>query len=62
MDQAKDVGQTPIKPKKSFNYLIALMLGLMMPMVYVLAKETLNNKIQTVEEIEKLNKCPMPSL
>ncbi len=59
LDRAKDVGQLSIKPKKSFNYLIALMLGLMLPMVYVLAKETLNNKIQTVEEIEKSYKIPV---
>jgi len=59
LDKAKDVGQLPIKPKKPFNYLIALMLGVMMPMLYVLTKETLNNKIQTVEEIEKAYKIPV---
>ncbi len=59
LDRAKDVGQLPIKPKKSFNYLIALMLGFMLPMLYILTKETLNNKIYTVEEIEKLYKIPV---
>lgn len=59
LDKAKDVGQLPIKPKSSFNYLIALMLGFMLPMLFVLTKETLNNKIQTVEEIEKAYKIPV---
>ncbi|MDH3323657.1 MAG: polysaccharide biosynthesis tyrosine autokinase, partial [Flavobacteriaceae bacterium] len=59
LDKAKDVGQMPIKPKGSFNYLIALMLGTIMPMLYVLTRETLNNKIQTVEEIEKSYKIPV---
>ncbi|MCK4562864.1 MAG: polysaccharide biosynthesis tyrosine autokinase, partial [Flavobacteriaceae bacterium] len=59
LDKAKDVGQLPIKPKQPFNYLIALMLGTILPMLYVLTKETLNNKIQTVEEIEKAYKIPV---
>ena len=59
LDSAKDVGQLPIKPKKAFNYLIALLLGLMLPMLYILTKETLDNKIHTVEEIEKAFKIPV---
>ncbi len=59
LDRAKDVGQKPIKPKKVFNYLIALMLGLMLPMLYILTIETLNNKIQSVEEIEKAYNIPV---
>ncbi len=59
LDSAKDVGQTPIKPKEPFNYLIALMLGVMMPMLFILTKETLNNKFQSVEEIEKSFKIPV---
>ena len=39
LDIAKDVGQSPIKPKSSFNYFIGLMLGVMLPMLYVLTKE-----------------------
>ncbi len=59
LDKAKDIGQLPIKPKQPFNYLIAMMLGVIVPMLYVLTKETLNNKIQTVEEIEKAYKIPV---
>jgi capsular exopolysaccharide synthesis family protein len=59
LDIAKDVGQLPIKPKSAFNYLIGLMLGVMLPMLFVLTKETLNNKFQTVEEIEKTYKIPV---
>jgi capsular exopolysaccharide synthesis family protein len=59
LDRAKDVGQSAIKPKASFNYLVALMAGLMLPFLFVLTKETLNNKFQTVEEIQKSYKIPV---
>ena len=39
-----------------FNYLIALMAGTILPLLFVLTKETLNNKFQSVEEIQKTRK------
>ena len=59
LDKAKDIGQGPISPKPMFNYLIASMLGFGLPFLYVLVKEALNNKILSVEEIERIYDVPV---
>ncbi|MEN8126125.1 MAG: polysaccharide biosynthesis tyrosine autokinase, partial [Bacteroidota bacterium] len=59
LDKAKDTGQMPIKPKGSFNYLIGLMLGTILPLLFIVTKEVLDNKLNTVEEIEKTYKIPV---
>ncbi|MCL4170109.1 UNVERIFIED_CONTAM: hypothetical protein GTU68_009854, partial [Idotea baltica] len=59
LDSAKDVGQGPISPNTLFNYLVAGLLSLGLPFIYILIKEALNNKILTVEEIEKTYKIPV---
>ncbi|MDZ7614674.1 MAG: polysaccharide biosynthesis tyrosine autokinase [Flavobacteriaceae bacterium] len=59
LDRAKDTGQGPIEPKSSFNYLIGLMLGTVLPLLFIVSKEVLDNKITTVEEIERMYKIPV---
>ena len=59
LDKAKDIGQAPIYPKGSFNYLVALMLGTVLPLLFIVIKEILDNKISSVEEIEKMYKIPV---
>ena len=59
LDKAKDVGQAPISPKSMFNYLVAAMLSFGLPFLFILVKEALNNKILSVEEIEKLYEIPV---
>lgn len=59
LDKAKDVGQFPISPRPMFNYLIAAMLSFGLPFLYILIKEALNNKILTVEELERLFEIPV---
>ena len=59
LDKAKDTGELPIKPKGSFNYLIGLMLGTILPLLFIVTKEVLDNKIGSVEEIERLYKIPV---
>jgi len=59
LDRAKDTGQAPIEPKGSFNYLIGLMLGTVLPLLFIVSKEVLDNKITTVEEIERMYKIPV---
>ncbi len=59
LDKAKDIGQLPIKPKGSFNYLIGLMLGTILPLLFIVTKEVLDNKIGSVEEIERMYKIPV---
>ncbi len=62
LDKAKDVGQPPISPRPLFNYLLATMLSFGLPFLFIIVKEALNNKIATVEEIEKLYEIPVLEL
>ncbi|MGB5262337.1 MAG: polysaccharide biosynthesis tyrosine autokinase, partial [Lutimonas sp.] len=59
LDKAKDTGQLPISPKTQFNYMIGLLLGTIIPLLVIISKEVLDNKITTVEEIEKMYKIPV---
>ncbi len=59
LDSAKDTGQSPIYPKGNFNYLLAIMLATVLPLLYIVTKEVMDNKISTVEEIEKMYKIPV---
>jgi len=46
----------PYKPKRSLIYLVGLVLGLVLPGVYLFIKELLNIRINTKADIEKLTK------
>ena len=59
LDSAKDTGQGSILPRISFNYMIALLLGIILPLFVVIAKEILDNKIHTAEDIERLTPIPV---
>ena len=47
---------SPISPKKRLNYLIALFLGIIFPVGFVLFKELLNDKILEKKDVEKITK------
>lgn len=49
----------PIKPKKQSIYLIAFLIGLVLPGVYIFSKDLLNNKIRTKSDISKLTGAPL---
>jgi capsular exopolysaccharide synthesis family protein len=59
IDKALIVGGGPIAPKKSLVYLLSLMLLLVVPTATILAKEFLNDKVSSTEQIEKLVKAPI---
>ena len=59
IDNAKDVGQGFISPKKQFNTIAGLLIALLLPLVFILINEFLNNKISTVEEVENGFKIPI---
>ena len=48
-----------IKPKSMKNYLVALLLGLLVPMVLIVIFDLLNNKIIGRHDIERLTKAPI---
>ncbi|MDP3353112.1 MAG: hypothetical protein Q8S44_05165 [Flavobacteriaceae bacterium] len=52
LDKAKDVGQGSSLPRTQFNYLLALLLGALIPIFVIVAIDLIDSKIYTVEEID----------
>jgi capsular exopolysaccharide synthesis family protein len=59
IEPARMVGTRPISPNKRKNYAIAFFLGLTLPFCYLMIKSTLNNKIESQEDIERLTDTPV---
>ena len=59
IDPAKDVGGGLIGPKTSVNYVLALFLGILVPLLFVFAIFFINNSVQNVEDISKMTKIPL---
>jgi capsular exopolysaccharide synthesis family protein len=59
IEPAKMVGFGPISPNKKLNYLIALFLGLAVPFGYLMIRSSLNNKVETQDDIERLTDVPV---
>jgi succinoglycan biosynthesis transport protein ExoP len=59
IDPAKDVGGGLIGPKTSVNYVLALFLGILTPLLFVFGIFFINNAIQNTEDISKLTKIPI---
>jgi tyrosine-protein kinase Etk/Wzc len=60
IDQARaEAVGSPVYPRKSLNYLIALILGLLLPVAYILGKEYFNDKIIERKDVENITKLPI---
>lgn len=59
IDPAKDIGGGLIGPKTSVNYILALFLGILVPLLFVLAIFFINNSIQSTDDISKLTEIPI---
>ena len=59
IDIARGLGGSPVFPKKSLNYMIALILGLVLPVVYILGKDYFNDKIVERKDVESITKFPI---
>jgi tyrosine-protein kinase Etk/Wzc len=55
IEPANMVGSEPIIPNKGINYLIALFLGMAIPFGFLIIKSSVNNKIESQEDLEKLS-------
>jgi len=55
-----DGEDTPVSPKRSIIYLAAALIGLIIPFMVIYIRSLLDNKIHTVEEVEK--EVPAPVL
>jgi len=59
IDPAKDVGGGLIGPKTSVNYVLALFLGILIPLLFIFAIFFINNSIQNVEDVSKQTQIPL---
>jgi polysaccharide biosynthesis transport protein len=59
IDPAKDTGGGLLGPKTSVNYVLALFLGLLIPLVLVFVKTIVDNTIKNTDDITKLTKIPL---
>ena len=60
VDQARVGGsEEPVFPKKSLNYILGVVLGIVLPIIYIFGKDYLNDKIVTREDVEKLTSLPI---
>ncbi len=59
IDPAKDIGGGLVGPKTSVNYILALFLGALIPLLFILAIFFINNSIQNTEDVTKLSQIPI---
>ena len=59
IDPAKDIGGGLIGPKTSVNYVLALFLGILFPLLFVFAIYLISNTIQNTDDISKLTQIPI---
>ncbi|MEN2400299.1 polysaccharide biosynthesis tyrosine autokinase [Flavobacterium sp. MC2016-06] len=59
IDSAKDIGGGLIGPKTSVNYVLALFLGILIPLIFVFGIFFINNSIQNADDINKLTQIPL---
>ncbi len=57
LDAARPEGAYMIKPTRSKNYLTAVMLGILFPLLIIILLELLNTKITDIRDIERTQKC-----
>ncbi|MDR6846384.1 polysaccharide biosynthesis tyrosine autokinase [Flavobacterium granuli] len=59
IDSAKDIGGGLIGPKTGVNYVLALFLGLLLPLLVIVVVFFVNNTIQNPDDISKLTDIPL---
>jgi succinoglycan biosynthesis transport protein ExoP len=59
IDPAKDIGGGLIGPKTGVNYVLALFLGLLLPLLIIIVIFFINNTIHNPEDISKLTSIPL---
>lgn len=59
IEPAKIEGFGPVSPKKNVNYIVAFILGLIIPFSYLQLKSVFNNKLESQEQIEKITDAPI---
>src|SRR5690606_8741299 len=56
IDTAKDVGKGLVGPKTAINYVIAVLLGILLPVFILLVSSILDNSVRNYEDVARLSK------
>lgn len=59
VDEAKNLGQRPIYPDHKGNYLKALLIGFLIPFVYVVLRELFDTKVKVIKDITTRTDIPL---
>ena len=59
IDEAKFFMATQVAPRTNLNFLIALFIGLLIPLAYILARDFFNNKLVEPKDVEALTDLPI---
>ncbi|MFA5973130.1 MAG: polysaccharide biosynthesis tyrosine autokinase [Lentimicrobiaceae bacterium] len=59
IEPAHQVGSGPISPNKKKNYFIAFMLGIGLPLGFLILRKALNTLIETQENVERITDVPV---
>jgi capsular exopolysaccharide synthesis family protein len=59
IDSAKDIGGGLIGPKTGVNYVIALLLGFLIPLLIIVLLFAFNNSIQNADDLTRLTSIPL---
>lgn len=59
IDPAKDIGEGLIGPRTSVNYVLAIFVGLLGPLVLIFLLFFINNSIQNTEDVSRLTNLPL---
>lgn len=59
IDSAKDVGQGPLESKTNFNYIVAILLGTIFPLIIITIAQLIDDNIYTIEDISNSYTLPI---
>ncbi len=58
VDKATVVGNGPVKPRATLNYVLAILAGFLIPIGFIYVNDTFSDKVISKEELLKLSKIP----
>lgn len=61
LDYADQSAALSISPKKNANYLISFFIGILIPILFVLALDYFNNKLNSIADLESISTIPILS-
>ncbi|RFN60028.1 polysaccharide biosynthesis tyrosine autokinase [Marixanthomonas ophiurae] len=59
IDSAKDTGGGQIGPNTQMNYIIALLLGILIPLMFIILRMFFSTKVTTIKDVEQNTKIPI---